>query len=386
MKILHFVRSVSEIYGTYTYLQKMKDDMGEKYGVSQTFLSYETFEHNKKNKFSQSIPSLGQIDINEYMENENPDIIHFHDVFSHYLINNDTKYKEFYEYSKRKIRVRTLHDYSSVVCPNYLKYPEGVFCEEPVDEICVKKNCINRELFDKYKEYLEEQKNYDGIFYFSENVIRTMQKLGFDNGKSHNIPPLIKEQQKFAEGKKNNILFVGRIANEKGLLYLLQAVALLKTDNWHLYIAGADSMKYLKYLLRLADDLKINNKIDFLGFMPHDKLEPFFLDAKIMVFPSTCRETYGFSGAEAVSYGLPIVAFNIQGINNWMIDGYTGISVPNHNVHALASAIDLLLLDKNTYIKYQENCREWSRKLDYQGQIEKMYNIYNSIYSLRDQI
>ena len=361
----------------------MKEDMG-RYGVSQAYLCYETFKQNNKNIFSQSIPSLDQIDIEEYMANENPDIIHFHDVFSHYLITNDTKYKEFYEYSKSKIRVRTLHDYSSVVCPNYLKYQEGIFCENPVTEDCVNKNCISEELFKEYKNYIEEQKSYNGVFYFSENVKNAIQKLGFSSDKSYFIPPLIKEQQNFAEGKKNNILFIGRISCEKGLLYLLQAAALLKAEDWRLFIVGADNMKYLKYLLEMANNLKIDQKIEFLGFVPHEKIEPVFLDAKIMVFPSTCRETYGFSGAEAVSYGVPIVTFDIQGINNWMIDGYTGISVPNHNVHALAGAIDLLLSDNNVYTRYQENCREWSRKLDYQGQIEKIYNIYNSLCSLRD--
>ncbi len=384
MKILHFVRSVSEIYGTYTYLHNMREDMS-KYDVEQIYLCYEPSKQNNKNVFNQSVTSLDQIDVDEFMEEENPDIIHFHDVVSHYLITNDTKYKAFYEYSKRKIRVRTLHDYSSVVCPNYLKYPEGIFCEEPVNETCVKKNCISKELFDKYNEYLEEIKKYDGIFYFSDNVKNTMQKLGFNKDKSYYIPPLVKEQQDFSEGKKNNILFVGRIANEKGLVDLLHAAALLKTDNWHLYIAGADSMKYLKYLLKLADNLKIINKVEFLGFLPHEKLKPYFLDSKIMSFPSTCRETYGFSGAEAVSYGIPVVTYDIQGINNWSIDGYTVISVPNHNVHALASAMDLLLSDNNVYKDYQANCREWSRNLDYQGQIKKMYDLYSKILNKKHQ-
>jgi len=379
MKILHFIRSVSEIYGTYTYLQKMKDGMN-KFDISQSYLCYETFDQNKKNLFSQRVPSLNQIDIEEYMKTENPDIIHFHDVFSHYLINNDMKYKKFYELSKKKVRVRTFHDYSSIVCPNYLKYQEGIFCEKPVTENCVRKNCISEKLFNEYQSYIEEQKSYDGAFYFSENVKKVMQIVGFNNDKIYNIPPLIKEPPQFAEGKTNNILFIGRISSEKGLSYLLQAVALLKTDNWQLYIVGADNVQYLKYLIKLANDLKINNRIKFSGYISNEKLEPFFLDAKIMAFPSTCRETYGFSGAEAVSYGLPLVTFDIQGINNWMIDGYTGISVPNFNVHALASAIDLLFTNKNVYTDYQINCREWSRKLNYEAQIETIRDIYYSIY------
>lgn len=385
MKLIHFVRSISKYYGSYYYIKKLTEGL-KKFNIETTVFCYERNSHTTDDNLFVNTAVYNETKLPEQLLKVKPDVIHFHDIYTCYLIENNkymlgqTKPPLIYELSKSCKRVRTLHDYSTLVCPHYYYYnDQEIRCKKTVNLACVEKNCISKHTYLSYQQYIEELKEFNAHFYFSENMKSVLEEKGMGRENCFKIPPLIQKPEQFAHPEDNLIIFAGRLSQEKGIHYLIKALSRIKDKNWKLVVAGMDNLAYYRQILHLCEKMGLKEKVYFAGFLEHNELEKLYLKTKIMIFPSTSRETYGFSGAEAVSYGIPVIAFDIDGISEWMIDGNTGITVPVGNDIALAGAIDLLLTNDTVYKRYRDNCCSWSKKLNFDDQIEIMGNYYHSI-------
>lgn len=382
MNLVHFVRSASKNFGSYHYLMKLSEGL-HSYGVYTTVICHEGSKFPLDHTEFSDIILLDDAVIYDELERIKPDIIHFHDMYSFYL-SKDNQVPLIYNWKGNSAIVRTIHDYSSIVCPQYFFYNHGIYCENSIGLSCREKNCIDEEMYNGYRRYLDSLKrDYDCLFYFSDNMRKALKSVGLPDEKCLKIPPLIAQANHFANAKKNTILFAGRLSNEKGVHCLLEALSLLHDKNWELVIVGMDNLSYYRQILRLCKKKKLTDNIRFTGFLDHTLLEDLYLETKLLIFPSTCRETYGFSGAEAISYGIPVVAFDIEGIDEWMLDGYTGIHVPVNNHVALAGAIELLLTNEEVYQRYRNNCIQWSNRLSLDEQINQMYKYYCNLLGNR---
>ena len=116
--------------------------------------------------------------------------------------------------------------------------------------------------------------------------------------------------------RKNQVIFVGSVHHIKGIDTLLTAFAEFskKNTNFSLKIVGriADP-HYLKLLKNLSEELRISEKVHFVGEMPHDHLPRYLNESKLFVMPSR-SEGYGRALDEALSCGLPAVATNVGGL------------------------------------------------------------------------
>lgn len=389
MRILHYVQSISDIYGSFFYLKKQHDLLSE-YGISQYYLAFAENDNENKNELENMKENIYLLDnktIKDVLDNKiKPDIIHFDDVYSNYIFNKTDKHRYFYNLCKDRITVRTIHDYSSIVCPKYLLEGDKTYCDSPMNEECLAKNCLSLEEYNNYKNYLESINDYNGLFYFSENIYSILRNMKIDERKLYKLTPLIKNPETYAKARENNIIFAGRLIPQKGLDYLLKAVAKMKLKNWKLTIAGTCDKSQFKSYMYLVKKLNIQQKVNFVGHLPQQKLFEYLSESKVMAFSSIGHETYGFSGAEAIAYGVPVVAFDIKGIDEWLIDGETGIKAPLKNVEMYANALETLLTDKVTYDRYRNNCIQWSQKQNMKHQTEILVSHYETIYNSRSKI
>ena len=120
-------------------------------------------------------------------------------------------------------------------------------------------------------------------------------------------------------------LYVGRLAEEKGVPELVRAVGGLP-----LVVVGDGP---LRRLLPQA-----------VGFVPHDRLGAYYERAAVVVCPSR-REGFGVACAEAMAYGRPVVASAVGGLLDHVEDGVTGLLVPPRDPRALRAALERLLGD-----------------------------------------
>ena len=81
------------------------------------------------------------------------------------------------------------------------------------------------------------------------------------------------------------------------------------------------------------------------GWVPHDELERLYARAAVVACPSH-REGFGVACAEAMAHGRAVVASDVGGLRDLVVDGETGLLVPPRDVAALRAALERLLGDR----------------------------------------
>jgi glycosyltransferase involved in cell wall biosynthesis len=128
-----------------------------------------------------------------------------------------------------------------------------------------------------------------------------------------------------AEAEPAEVLYAGRLSQEKGVLELLEAA-----QGLNLVVAG---------------DGPLRNRVPFArGFVPRDELHQLYARAAVVACPSR-REGFGVTCLEAMAHGRPVVATRVGGLLDLVVDGETGIVVPPRDPASLRSALDRLLAD-----------------------------------------
>ena len=87
-----------------------------------------------------------------------------------------------------------------------------------------------------------------------------------------------------------------------------------------------------------AEDLGVQDRVCFHGWMSINAIQEFIPQCAIGVFPSRV-ESFGLSMAEAMGAGLPIIATRVGALPEFIEDGVTGTLVPPGNIPALYRAI-----------------------------------------------
>ncbi|MDX6505630.1 MAG: glycogen synthase [Gaiellaceae bacterium] len=138
------------------------------------------------------------------------------------------------------------------------------------------------------------------------------------------------------------ILFVGRLSPEKGILELVRA---------------AEGMT-----LTVAGDGPLRHRVPgALGLVPHHELAPLYERAAVVAVPSH-REGFGVACAEAMAQARPVVASAVGGLLDLVVDGETGLLVPPRDVAALRGALERLLGDAELRRRLGEAGRERVRE------------------------
>jgi 1,2-diacylglycerol 3-alpha-glucosyltransferase len=108
-----------------------------------------------------------------------------------------------------------------------------------------------------------------------------------------------------AERDDRLLLYVGRLAKEKNIGLLLQALAFNPNSRLKLAIAGDGPLR--QELERMARELDVNGRTRFLGFVNRDRLPDLYASCDAFLMPST-TETQGLVLAEALATGAHIIA------------------------------------------------------------------------------
>jgi glycosyltransferase involved in cell wall biosynthesis len=129
-----------------------------------------------------------------------------------------------------------------------------------------------------------------------------------------------------------------------GPLDLLDAAARLRDEDvpFRLRIAGSGPLE-----ATLRDEIarrELGELVQLTGALRPDELPAFFAGIDAFVMPSH-REGYGVAALEASASGKPVVATNVGGIPEVVLDGATGLLVPPHDPAALAAALGRLAAD-----------------------------------------
>jgi alpha-maltose-1-phosphate synthase len=161
------------------------------------------------------------------------------------------------------------------------------------------------------------------------------------------------------------ILFVGRLIAEKGILDLLNAFSKLLKKNLkvELVIVGSGTPKMQIQIRQLAANLKIGDKVKFLGSIKYRHMPEMHNLADVFCLPSipskTWAEQFGYSMVEAMACGKPVVSTSSGSIPEVVKDRMTGILVKPNNPTELEIALEELVLNERERKIFGNNGRKW---------------------------
>ncbi|HUI38644.1 MAG TPA: glycosyltransferase family 4 protein [Thermoplasmata archaeon] len=168
------------------------------------------------------------------------------------------------------------------------------------------------------------------------------------------------------------LLFVGRLASNKGLLHLVEAFATLGRHDptAELVLLGEDGGMRSKVEARVAA-LGLSGRVRFPGFVADEALlGAAFAAARLFVLPSD-YEAFGLVLLEALARGTPVVASRVGGIPEVVEEGRAGRLVAPGDAPGLAQALVDLWDDEATRARFGEYGRtevaprySWDRVVD----------------------
>ena len=290
--------------------------------------------------------------------------------------------------------IKTLHVYDFCPSGNKFHHALGKVCHHPTGPLCVARMGYKRCVLSKrpsviwklYQRCVEANRNnasYLKLIVASEYVKQQAVASRYPANQIEVLPYFtgLPDLSTAADNGENTILFVGRVVREKGLEHLLSAVSLVRTP-WRL-IVGGDGMD-LGRAKRIAHSLGLSGRIEFAGWADSEQHLRFYREASVVVVPSIWPEPFGMVGIEAMSYGKPVVAFNVGGIPEWLEDGATGFLVKPYDVKEMAEKISYLLEHPQTAHEMGMRGRKRvEQEFTEENHIARLLEIYGEVCSER---
>jgi glycosyltransferase involved in cell wall biosynthesis len=137
-----------------------------------------------------------------------------------------------------------------------------------------------------------------------------------------------------AQDRGDYVIFVGRLSEDKGILPLLETWRELK--HIPLVVVGSGPLDAAAH--RLASSLE-GSQIHFTGHLPHSEALRLMCNARFLVAPSRCYETFGLTVLEAMACGIPSIVPRIGALPELVCDRRTGMVADVDNPEELSRAI-----------------------------------------------
>lgn len=172
----------------------------------------------------------------------------------------------------------------------------------------------------------------------SDFMAENLRKNGFE--KVVKLPAFIKTTEKehnFMPDGVLRILFLGQLIRGKGTDLMLKTLAELDIP-FECTIAGDGKDRQM--LEALVKKYKLQKKVHFTGFVSEP--EKLWDNCDVFFFPIRWQEPFGLVGLEAMAHGVPVVAFDLGGVREWLSDLENGIAIPEKNVVAAAGFLGSL--------------------------------------------
>jgi glycosyltransferase involved in cell wall biosynthesis len=171
-----------------------------------------------------------------------------------------------------------------------------------------------------------------------------------------------------------SIGYLGRLKKYKSVEHLLQAVKIVreKIPDIKLYIVGDGDNK--QNLENLSKELGIADNVIFTGFVSEkDKVD--YLQKMHFVVNTSSKEGWGLTVVEANACKRTVIAADVQGLRDSVINGKTGLLYEYGNVEELAEKILYLFSNPSVTEEYENNALEWAKSFDWNVAAENTLKI-----------
>ena len=176
------------------------------------------------------------------------------------------------------------------------------------------------------------------------------------------------------------LLFFGYIREYKGLRHLIRALPAIRVarPQAHLFVVGdfwENNKEEYEQLIRetgAAGDITL---VD--GYLPDDEVEPYFAAADLCVLPYESATQSGVIQI-AYSFGLPVIATDVGGLPEVVLDGRTGFVVPPKDADALAKAV-VRFFEEDRAADFKEHIKEEDSRYSWDRMVEHVDTLYREV-------
>jgi len=290
---------------------------------------------------------------------------------------------------------KSMHD-AMMVCPGWGKFwlTDETPCSKPYGIHCLihayTKKCTRsrkpEKVLDSYQyvhyEIHEAANSYKQILVYSSYMKSQALAVGIPEEKISHIPSPQFEaddrpDDKDEVNKPERLLFVGRLSKQKGLHYLLEAMALLKKRGIHIELDVIGDGQNREEFMRMAETLGLSGTVFFYGWVSRSQVKDYYRKAIALIIPSVYPDNFPNVVAEAMINRKVVITFDSGGTAEWFEDGISGFKVPSKGIHALAEKIEFVLnhADLKTI---GENARQHLLKTHHP---DRVFERYQQLYS-----
>lgn len=177
----------------------------------------------------------------------------------------------------------------------------------------------------------------------------------------HNGAKLEEYQKEFKNTGLLKILFSGRVEKSKGIFILLRSI---KDLDIQLLVAGDGSA--MEEARNLVQDLKISEKVQFLGKLTYPQLVDNYKDCDVLIAPSLRIEGFPMSIIEGMSYYMPVIATKIGGNDDAVFENRNGFLITPNDEFELKERIKF-------FDTYPEKIKEYG--MNARNLVEHKFNV-----------
>lgn len=315
------------------------------------------------------------------LRDEAPDVVHIHNVQNVGALQASLDYGP---------TVVTTHDYRWV-CPanNFFHERPQAVCERTCGLGCftttLTQNCVTPRpqyaayFYRRAKWGINHADRFAHVIAPSDGAREKYEASGFGQANTSVLPYFCEVEpasQPRPVPDPPTITYLGRIAANKGHEYFVEALGHLP-DGVRGRMIGSISEGVAESLRRLAERHGCADRLDLYGWASRSEVVDLFDQTSVFVFPSLWPETLGIVGIEALSRGVPVVASNVGGVDEWCLEGKTGYRVPPKEPAAIAERVERLLADEDQLRAFGERGIELIRQsFQPEQHVDRLLRIY----------
>jgi len=219
-----------------------------------------------------------------------------------------------------------------------------------------------------------------GLQVMSGTVRRQLIANGIPEGKITSLPPYAPSPTGARhEGYTSvrTVLHAGGLLGQKGVWMVVRMIRELPKDVQIVFAGGGAEKDMLESHVRRRG---LGERVRIVGEATPEQWSLLYREATLVILPVLWNEPLGLEGLGAMAYGKPVVAFDTEGIREWLVDGDTGVSVPFGSRRAFRDAVRGLLEDRDRLHAMGRKARAvWEKKFRPENHLNALVANYENV-------
>lgn len=320
-------------------------------------------------------------EVKKLIRQEQIEIVHVHNTLN--MVSPSVYYAAFHCHVPV---VQTVHNFR-LICPGATFFRDGQVCEACLDQgllcavkhkcyrnsriqtlVCVVSTKIHRML------HTYQKLNYICLTEFNKEKLLHLKQISKE--KVFVKPNFVEEAEKIVpyRERKNQVVYVGRLEEIKGIDVLLKAWKLLGEAAPELLLCGRGP---LEQWCRSYIEENHLEKVKQLGFVPNERVRTLMGESKALVLPTQVYEGFPMTIAEAYAGGTPVIGSNLGNTGSLIEEGKSGFKfAPDSPEELAACVLKLSTLSEESLKPFQ---KKYTAKDNYE-QLRKIYETCSHSY------